>query len=742
VRLRSLRQKIEFGDSLLFLYGLVFFREYTWIVQNEFLAWLLAFAGTLVAWSVYLYFKPEPHGRTPWNFWIGVALPLIVIYALRAPVPDLSFDVLNHRLIQGERALRGPQFLPGDFFPTIFPFNPASDMLTGLFRHLLGYRLGTIVNLLALIWTGTILEKILRPWLKRVWVCCLGVLLVLFTEHVMFEISNYMVDLLALPLILEAMRLALSYDESETKRWDLWWAALLLGGSVGLKLTNAAMVAPVMVVFAVRFFRARPDKAALARLAPALILFLLPLLAHVIYIYRQTGSPFFPFYNSVFKSPFWSAVQFYDGRWGPRNWRETLLWPLLSFWAPQRLSELGVYAGRLAIGFVVALPCLFLPRISARVRLLALSVLLGSFMWSATSGYARYGLFIELLSGILTLYLAGYIYDRSHALAHPARLGLMALPVALLISQCALSAVYVRRTEWSRRAVAFDDPAAFTEESRWLLLDRNLMRFQSPENRQLFAQIDGWIVSSVKSNGVQALLRPDLPMLAVNNREYFDLPEARRLFAQQLESLRGRRVYSLSLTDELDASLDYLKQRNLSVGRMQNTQVPFFSMRTQLRMTMIEIVLPARHEVARKQSGMPDNTEATAPLNDDAFLAQIAAAGVPPIMKPNEKAIISVRVKNLSEYLWPSQSRQYSSYLINAADTWFQPDGKTLVNNMDGRSSLPRDLWPGEEAELRLTVTAPGQPGDYVLEIDLVQEGVAFFKDKGSRTWHAPVKVQ
>jgi len=33
-------------------------------------------------------------------------------------------------------------------------------------------------------------------------------------------------------------------------------------------------------------------------------------------------------------------------------------------------------------------------------------------------------------------------------------------------------------------------------------------------------------------------------------------------------------------------------------------------------------------------------------------------------------------------------------------------------------------------------------PGDYVLEIDLVQEGVAFFKDKGSRTWRTPIKVE
>ena len=39
-------------------------------------------------------------------------------------------------------------------------------------------------------------------------------------------------------------------------------------------------------------------------------------------------------------------------------------------------------------------------------------------------------------------------------------------------------------------------------------------------------------------------------------------------------------------------------------------------------------------------------------------------------------------------------------------------------------------------------IKAPPMPGEYVLEIDLVQEGVTFFKDKGSPTWRARVKVE
>jgi hypothetical protein len=65
-----------------------------------------------------------------------------------------------------------------------------------------------------------------------------------------------------------------------------------------------------------------------------------------------------------------------------------------------------------------------------------------------------------------------------------------------------------------------------------------------------------------------------------------------------------------------------------------------------------------------------------------------------------------------------------------------------MVTNMDGRSTLTRDLWPGESITIQLPVKAPETAGNYVLEIDLVQEAVAFFKEKGSPTWRTAVKVE
>ena len=62
--------------------------------------------------------------------------------------------------------------------------------------------------------------------------------------------------------------------------------------------------------------------------------------------------------------------------------------------------------------------------------------------------------------------------------------------------------------------------------------------------------------------------------------------------------------------------------------------------------------------------------------------------------------------------------------------------------NDDGRIHLPTDLKPMEEVELSLIVNTPRKPGDYVLELDLVQEAVAWFKDKGSEATRVRVQVE
>lgn len=144
------------------------------------------------------------------------------------------------------------------------------------------------------------------------------------------------------------------------------------------------------------------------------------------------------------------------------------------------------------------------------------------------------------------------------------------------------------------------------------------------------------------------------------------------------------------------------------------------------------------------------NTAATKPaspeLPDNGFKAQITLPNPPRKLRAGQKETLQVRVKNASDVQWPANGgpnnrREDNKYYIAAANRWLRAD-EQLLTDMDGRYGLPRDLNPGEEVEVPLLVTAPKEPGDYVLELDVVQEQVAWFRDKGSETAKFKVKVE
>jgi len=88
----------------------------------------------------------------------------------------------------------------------------------------------------------------------------------------------------------------------------------------------------------------------------------------------------------------------------------------------------------------------------------------------------------------------------------------------------------------------------------------------------------------------------------------------------------------------------------------------------------------------------------------------------------------------------PINTRPDNKFYLAAGNRWLKSDG-SLLTNMDGRYGIGKDLKPGEETEVPLTVTAPKGPGDYILEVDLVQEQVSWFSEKGSPTAKTRITV-
>lgn len=138
----------------------------------------------------------------------------------------------------------------------------------------------------------------------------------------------------------------------------------------------------------------------------------------------------------------------------------------------------------------------------------------------------------------------------------------------------------------------------------------------------------------------------------------------------------------------------------------------------------------------------PDRPCTTVPLPDNGYKAKITLNDPPAKLRVGQKQIIQVKVQNVSDVPWKVRGcGDDNKFYIAAGNQWLKADGEQLVTRMDGRHGLPNNLKPGEEVEVPLQITAPGEPGEYILEVDLVQEQVAWFHDKGAETAKAKVSV-
>ena len=127
--------------------------------------------------------------------------------------------------------------------------------------------------------------------------------------------------------------------------------------------------------------------------------------------------------------------------------------------------------------------------------------------------------------------------------------------------------------------------------------------------------------------------------------------------------------------------------------------------------------------------------QASGPMPASGFKATITSAGPPGKMRAGEKATITVKVKNEGDAPWPSHGRASDGFFqVNLGDIWFDANNKKVEKNTYIRSGLPHDVASGEEVEVSLAITAPSTPGQYTVQLDLVQEMVAWFSEKGSPT--------
>ena len=594
--LRRLLPRLE--ELFAFAFGTAIAREALWRVPGSVWPVVLAAAFGLVV-AVFVRRNGAARRSPPPVFWWGVALPVLALWALRAPFPDVGYDTLNYHILHGERGLWGPVQAPGDFYPFFFPNqNPTGDLVTALFRAALGYRGGTLAAALALVWAGEVLWRLLAPAVRDERLRAAAVLLAVTSEGLLWEVSGYMVDLLALPLLLEATALATgdaSTSRSVLRRTTL--LGLLLGVSVALKLTHLVFAVPIGLVALVRWLgprAARPAaRDAAGALAAGAAAFVLPLAPHALHVFVETGNPFFPYFNRLFASPYFPPIDVKDSRWGPSSPAEAFVWPLLSALRPGRLSELAATSGRLAAGWLAAVATLAFFGTDRRLRGLAAVVLLGGVLWSLGTGYHRYGLFVELLGGALLVLLAARLAEP--AAAGPRWTGRrVAASLVLLVAgaQSAAGVVLAVREEWGGRTSFLKSPVDGVKETALLLRDRDLRSDLPAEARAAIPDDPVWMDAGVKGNGIMSLLDRDAPMIGLQVEAILEVPQNLRRLDAALAAVRGRPALAIAFREDAERTEASLGRLGFPVRRATPFDLPFFSRRESLELTLLEVDLP------------------------------------------------------------------------------------------------------------------------------------------------------
>jgi hypothetical protein len=150
-------------------------------------------------------------------------------------------------------------------------------------------------------------------------------------------------------------------------------------------------------------------------------------------------------------------------------------------------------------------------------------------------------------------------------------------------------------------------------------------------------------------------------------------------------------------------------------------------------------------ETAPPQAEAPAKPSAPKPVHASYSLEWISN-DVPPTMAVGKSVPVKVSVKNTGDWAWndphtANPSQPDGTYAVRLVYNWVDADQKPLPANVT-RGELTAPVPPGQTANFTINVAAPKSPGNYQLQLDLVEELVFFFSSKGNEKLTVPVTVQ
>ncbi|MBM3706241.1 MAG: hypothetical protein FJW66_06935 [Actinobacteria bacterium] len=130
---------------------------------------------------------------------------------------------------------------------------------------------------------------------------------------------------------------------------------------------------------------------------------------------------------------------------------------------------------------------------------------------------------------------------------------------------------------------------------------------------------------------------------------------------------------------------------------------------------------PETNDIPETTAASPETEETVAPQVIAEKITIVGAemtGAIPSFMCINKKNLVTIEVKNTSDFTWRTEIPNLVrfGYHFYGQDVSFTEYGNTL------RTVLPHDVKPGETATVNVEINDVVNKGNYVIQIDMVQE--------------------
>lgn len=596
---------------------------------------------------------------------------LFLIFCITIVFPDRTFDTFNYHLYLQENPFGNKinfDYFAGknlNSFSYAFP-----DRIFYVFRFLLGYRLGVILNYLIIInifyQTKNILNNII-PKSKEITKVIFS-LLIATSLSLIDIIDSYYIDLVSATLLLEIFRLILTTKiNDDNYKILIIYYSLLFSFSFITKISNA----PILLIFFIIFIinnKNIKNYINLKNILLGIIILLIPCSIYVFYVLKNTGNPVFPFYNTIFKSKYFGNRNWLDKRFGPQSLIGILIYPVKAIFHPEKTCDISIFEPIWGYGYVISIIYLIVysikkiiakSKIDSNRSILAITTFLVYLAWGKFQlGYTRYG-FISLILGCIITYI--FLYDLIKNKKYLISLTLLVL--LFLNFKYTTSNYMLEKKDWIYNNF-------FNSYSSYKYNLKNIFS-RGNEITENFEKGSVWGII-YNNSGLAQMINPDIPI--INITDSVDNKYTEKLLTKKLT--KATHIYTV--VDSLDMD-NFLKRLNVTeykitdvkdvittkiIGRKESYTYIFELKKEKFENKIESIDL-------KKEIDVSKNNKVSFFLGLDKWTNNLFYNDVEVIIYADGKEIDKINLSNKGKMVYYEYDvKKYKKLTIECKDTW------------------------------------------------------------------------